>query len=149
MNIVHLKIQLDNIFNLVREIFFEAMLARLLFYHHQCVFFVRGNTLLVDTTHLITSCCHHNLSCVSTQQANPQKMATKPPEYDRKALHDNFYFKPIESKNDQWECNKCHHCTKKQDCSHGYENLKSHAKVCFGEDYLENFVKSVTEAMEH
>jgi hypothetical protein len=67
-------------------------------------------------------------------------MATKATEYDRKSLRD-FYFKPIEGHNDQWECKKCN-ATKKQDCNRGYENLKSHARVCFGEEYLENFLKS-------
>jgi hypothetical protein len=71
-------------------------------------------------------------------------MATKLTDYDRKALRD-FYYKPIEDNVDHWECKKCH-CTKKQETSRGYENLKSHAKVCVGEDYLEIFLKSVMDA---
>jgi hypothetical protein len=71
-------------------------------------------------------------------------MASPTPEYDRKALRD-FYYKAVEGTSDLWECKKCH-CSKKQAIKSGYENLKSHAVVCFGEDYLEVFLKSIADA---
>jgi hypothetical protein len=63
--------------------------------------------------------------------------------YDRKAIC-AFYYNAIEGSPELWECKKCL-SFKKQRADSGDENLKSHAKVCFGDDFLEVFLRSLED----